>query len=129
MTKQFGLLLSLACVFLSCEEILEVQDISEQEVQLLSPTSGSVVTDTIVNFNWDPVNAANAYHIQIATPNFQNAAQFVLDSTLVVDSTFVGTRISRTLSSAAYEWRVRALNSDFETAFFVNDFTVDTSSD
>ena len=129
MTKKLGLLLSIVFVSLSCEEILEVQDISEQEVQLLSPTSGSVVSDTIVNFNWNPVNAANAYHIQVATPNFQNAAQFVLDSTMVVDSTFVGTRISRNLSNAAYEWRVRALNSDFETAFFVNDFTVDTTAD
>ena len=129
MIKKLGLLLSIVFVSLSCEELLEVQDISEQEVQLLSPTAGSVVTDTIVNFNWNPVNAANAYHIQVATPNFQNAAQFVLDSTMVVDSTFVGTRISRNLSNAPYEWRVRALNSDFETAFFVNDFTVDTTAD
>ncbi len=111
-----------------CEEILEVQDISEREVQLLAPTDGSVVTDSVVNFNWNPVSEANAYQIQVATPNFQNAAQVVLDSTLVVDSTFVGTRISKSLSNAPYQWRVKALNSDFETAFFVNGFTVDNTA-
>ncbi|UJH68665.1 hypothetical protein [Allomuricauda sp. SCSIO 65647] len=113
---------------LSCEDILEVPDISGQQVELLAPSEGSVVTDSIVNFNWNGVNDADSYLVQVATPDFENAAQLVLDSVMVIDSTFVGTRISKQLSNSTYEWRVKAQNSGFETEFSISGFTVDASS-
>ncbi len=113
---------------LGCEDILEVPDISGQQVELLAPSQGSVVTDNNVNFNWNGVNDADSYLIQVATPDFENATQLVLDSVMAIDSTFVGTRISKQLSNSAYEWRVKASNSGFETEFSTSGFTVDASS-
>jgi len=124
----FPLALFLA-IITGCEDLLEVPDISEQEVQLLAPLDSSVVNDTLVNFNWNSVVEANSYVIQVATPNFENAAQYVLDSIMPVDSTFVGTKFSKSLSSGNYEWRVKAMNSDYETVFSSSEFSVENSSD
>ncbi|MEP2236882.1 MAG: hypothetical protein ABJI22_00900 [Maribacter sp.] len=110
--------------FASCEEILEVSDISEKEVILLAPSDSSVVTQTEVNFTWQEVFEATSYHVQIAQPNFTNATQIVADTLVVVDSTYIGSRITRTLSNNSYEWRVKAQNSDFETPYTTNSFIV-----
>ena len=112
----------------SCEDIIEVTDISDQQITLLAPLDNTVVNDSVVNFNWNGVDEAESYLIQVARPNFANASQLVLDSIVVIDSSFVGTRISKTLTNSAYEWRVKALNSDFETDFSLSGFSVEASN-
>lgn len=124
MAKKLLSLLFLFGFLTACEEIFEETDISNEQVQLLAPTNQSVVTDSIVNFNWNGVEEADSYLVQIASPNFENAAQFVLDTVMVVDSTYIGNRISKKLSNASYEWRVQAQNSGFSTEFSTNGFTV-----
>ena len=108
----------------ACEEILEVQDISNQQVELLAPTNGAQVNDSVVRFSWNAVVEADGYILQVARPNFENAAQFVVDTIIVIDSTFVGTRYTQQLENSGYEWRVKAYNSGFETGFSVNAFQV-----
>lgn len=112
----------------SCEELLEVSDISDAQVTLLAPSDQSIVTQENVSFSWDGVAEAESYLVQIAQPNFSNATQLVLDSVIVIDSSFVGTRVSKILSNNSYEWRVKALNSDFETEFTQSGFEVNTTS-
>jgi len=121
-------LLSIGLVFASCEDILEVPDISGENVELLAPKDSAIVTDSIVNFSWNGVGEADSYLIQVATPDFENAAQILLDSIIVLDSTFLGTTASRQLNDGDYEWRVKALNSDFETPFSSSTFHVDTTN-
>ena len=130
MKKRILLLVLCHLALCSCEDILEVQDISNESVVLLAPAENTVVTDSVVNFVWNEIPDVDidAYRVQIATPSFESAAQIVLDSTLTLDSTFVGTRVSQKLSNRAYQWRVKAMNSAFETNFTVNDFTVDVPS-
>ncbi len=108
----------------ACEDILEVPDISNQQVTLLAPLNGTVVNDSVVRFSWGEVMDTEGYVVQVARPTFENAAQFVIDTTIVIDSTFVGARLSTTLSNATYEWRVKAFNSGFETEFFSSRFEV-----
>lgn len=108
----------------SCEELLEVPDISGEEVTLLAPSDSTVVTQAIVNFTWNEVFEAKSYHIQVAQPSFLEASQIVVDTLVVVDSTYVGTRFTKTLINNGYEWRVKALNSDFETEYTTHSFTV-----
>lgn len=109
----------------SCSDILEVPDISEQFVTVLAPTDGSVLDVNAISFNWETVDEATGYHIQIATPNFENAAQFVLDSVVEVDSLgYVTLRLEQNLLNGNYEWRIRAFNSDYETGYTLNAFSV-----
>lgn len=122
----FGIVL---LIFISsCEDLLEVADISEETVQLLAPSDSTTVAQNMVNFSWNGVYEATQYHIQVASPNFENAAQIIIDSVIVIDSTFLGTRITKSLANSQYEWRVKAMNSDFETDFSSSLFNVDTSS-
>lgn len=128
MVKKLLPLLFLLSLLIACEDIFEVTDISNERVQLLAPTNESVVTDSVVNFNWNGVEEAESYLVQIVTPDFENASQFVLDTVIAIDSTFVGNRISKRLSDNTYQWRVQAQNSDFSTEFSTNGFTVQNAN-
>ena len=120
--------MALPVFFGSCEDILEVPDISRERVELLAPGDSVVVAQSNVRFSWTGVYEATEYHIQVATPNFENAAQIVLDSVIVIDSTFLGPHVDKSLSDSNYAWRVRAMNSDYRTDFAYSSFTVDTSN-
>ena len=113
---------------MACEDILEVPDISDSEVFLLAPTEASVVPSGAVQLNWDQVNEATAYRVQVATPDFLNASQVLEDLLIPVDSTFTGSRHSLNLEAGNYEWRVRAENSDYQTEYFGALFTVSDSN-
>lgn len=114
----------------SCEDILEEVDISNETVTVLAPLNNVVLTTNTVNFNWSGIEEARSYRFQLAQPNFENAQQIVLDSTLAVDTLGnVKTQVQRTLTNGAYQWRVKALNGGFETAYFTNGFTVNGDED
>ena len=103
---------------ISCDDILEVPDISNASVTILAPTQGVVVDTTTINFSWESVIDAEQYQLQIATPTFETARQIIRD-TILEEISF-----STTLTADDYEWRVRALNSEFATRYTVVPFTV-----
>lgn len=115
------------CIFASCEDLLEVPDISEESVELLAPSDSTIVVQTDVNFTWNEVFEATQYHVQVAAPSFENAAQIVVDTLIVVDSSFVSPRFAKPLVDSDYEWRVKAQNSGYETEFSTNKFSVHTT--
>ena len=117
--KKIAPLLNLVLCFLACEEIIEVKDISKEAITILAPTNNTVLDKVAVVFSWEPVELAETYHIQVATPNFENAQQIVKDSTLTE------TRFSTTLSTKTYEWRVRAVNSEYTTDYNTNGFLIE----
>lgn len=105
-------------VFISCDDIIDEVDISNRSVELLAPTDAAVLTSTDVIFTWNEVEDASEYVIQIATPNFTNPLQIITDSTLTETS------FSTTLSvTTSYEWRVKAKNPNYETAFNTRSLT------
>ncbi|MFD2568589.1 hypothetical protein [Pseudotenacibaculum haliotis] len=110
-------LLLLLCFTLSCEAVF-VEDISDDSVMLQAPTNNSQVTSGNIVFTWQLVDQAEAYQVQIATPDFQNASQIVLDS--ITDANSVSTH----LDAGTYEWRVKAMNSEYETPYSAVSFTV-----
>ncbi len=108
---------------LGCKEILTVEDISEETPVLLAPLNGTEVAPGAVFFSWQKLRDASQYHLQLATPNFENASQVLLDTLL--ESTF----FSKELAKNSYEWRLQALNSDFETQYVKQPFVVAVSDD
>lgn len=121
-----ALLIMVLLVVWSCEDILEVPDISNQTVPILAPVEGSVLNINAVGFNWQTIADATTYRVQIATPNFENTTQILLDSIITEDTLGrVNTRIDQNLLNGNYTWRVKALNSDYETAYTLSNFLVD----
>lgn len=122
---KISLALILAILY-SCEDILEVPDISNQTVTVFAPLDNTVINGNDISFNWDTVEDATRYRFQLAAPNFETTQQLVLDSIFEVDSLGrVDTRIQQTLVNGNYAWRVRALNSDYQTAYTLSGFQVD----
>ena len=102
-------------------EATEIVDISEKIVALLAPANTVVFgsTDTI-NFSWDPVLEADTYSFQIAIPSFENATEIIKN-----ESTTTSTFSVSNLAVNSYEWRVRALNSTYQTSYSTQNFTVE----
>ena len=113
------LLLCLVFSFIACDAIIEVVDISDKTVSILAPTNNSVIDTTAVTFTWNAIEDTEQYKLQVATPTFENASQ------ILVDTIIAKTNYSKTLEAADYQWRVRAENSDYQTVFTVNSFTVE----
>ncbi|PQV48798.1 hypothetical protein CLV33_1043 [Jejuia pallidilutea] len=103
----------------SCDDIIEVVDISESTVGVLAPKNDVTLKEGEINFTWTAVDDTETYRLQIATPNFENAQQIVTDSTLTA------TMFTKMLSTGNYQWRVRAENSDYNTVFATNTFTIE----
>ncbi|WP_281232412.1 hypothetical protein [Flavobacterium gelatinilyticum] len=109
--------------FISCEEILIVEDISKREVVLTAPANNAALSSSGVTFSWEAVDDATKYQLQIATPNFDAPLQIVTDTTVTKNS------YTQQLNIGKYEWRVRALNSSYETAYFRKSFEILNNDD
>ncbi len=104
---------------IACDDIVEVEDISDKTVNILAPTNASVLNIKTVTFFWEAVEGAETYYMQVAIPTFENASQIVVDSLLTTTS------MTRTLPANSYEWRVRAENSGYKTIYSKQSFTVE----
>ena len=110
--------LILICCLAGCEEILTEEDITADSVSLLAPANGVNLVSGDVIFSWQTVNGASDYELQVATPSFENAEQIVLD-TIVSGASF-----TQLLTANDYEWRLKALNSAYETNYTISAFEV-----
>ncbi len=121
MIRQFFIFFILLFLISSCEEIVNEENISNDTVQLLAPSNDAVLaTKQKISFNWEALGGANSYKLQIATPNFISATQIQLD-TLVSRTDFT----IDSLVAKSYEWRVKGLNSAYETVYSSNTFVVE----
>lgn len=112
----FGFLLGFT--FLACEEVLMEDDISEETVVLLAPADNAQFFSTSVTLTWEPVQYATKYRLQIAKPNFATATEIILDTELT------STSFTQQLNIGNYEWRVKAINSAYETSYVARRITV-----
>lgn len=116
-------LLALTLTFSSCEEILFEQDITNTNPEILAPKENAVWNSSTVLFQWSAVEGATSYEVQLASPNFENAGQIVFN--IIVEET----SYSEELPPKNYEWRVRAKNSGYSSAFTSARFKVENNED
>ncbi|MGC1633073.1 MAG: hypothetical protein WA749_13260 [Gelidibacter sp.] len=117
--RKISAVLILACACVSCNDIIELEDISMEKVALVAPHDGAVLKTTLLRFSWEPIADADSYQIQIATPNFEAPLQVYVDTTVAVNN------LSVALERDSYEWRVKAKNSGYETNYSKQSFTVE----
>lgn len=111
-------LLGFLTFFWSCEELVEVENISDRFINVIAPSEGLVLEQSKITYTWQALSGAKNYHLQVATPNFKNAAQVVIDTLLT------GTNYSIEHSNGSYQWRIRGENSDYKTAYSTQSFKI-----
>jgi hypothetical protein len=109
-------------LFLSCEEIVLEDDISEEEIVLVAPQDNAQFNTTTVNLNWEPVQYAKKYHIQIAKPDFNAPSQILVDTEVTTLS------YTAQLNIGTYQWRVRAISGSTSTPYKTRTITIANNS-
>ncbi|RXG11386.1 hypothetical protein DSM03_11723 [Leeuwenhoekiella aestuarii] len=124
--RNYLVLVLLLISIVSCEDIISVTDISQDRVVVLAPQNDTQVTTSSVNFSWEPVDFANAYTIQVSSPDFETASQILLDTTLIEVDSLANSRymLNTTLNPGNYSWRIKASNSGYATAYSTQKFSV-----
>lgn len=107
----------------SCEEIISVPDLTEENIEILAPVDGITLDSNEITFSWNEIAFADQYQIQIATPSFENASAIIVDE-ILEDTDDNLTRFTTVLDAGMYQWRVRGLNSNFETPFSTQNLTI-----
>lgn len=100
------ILIGLSILAFSCEDILE-EDISNDIVQIISPTKDAVVESNVVNFKWNSLKGADKYRVQIYEEN----------QVLILDSLTTKTNLTLPLDAGSYIWRVRAENYAYQSTY------------
>ncbi len=116
--KLLVLLMILPLAFLGCEEILFEAELQEENVIAITPGADIEIRKTTVDFAWEELLEATSYQLQIATPDFANAQQ------LVVDSILIDTEFQKVLEAGSYEWRVRAVSGSSKSPYTTTNFKI-----
>lgn len=101
----------------ACSDFLE-EDIEDDFLVLLGPGEGVSTETQSPTFWWDELKDATHYRLQIARPNFTDMEALELDTLIT------STKFSHTLFPSDFEWRVRAENSGYQTAYTTRTLTV-----
>lgn len=114
------LFVALTSLFLSCEDILE-ENITNDIVQSISPIENETVSSNVVNFQWNVIEGADKYRVQV----FNNNLAIVLDS-LVINKN----KLTLPIAPGSYKWRVRGENAGYQSTYsFPINFSVIQSND
>lgn len=105
----------------SCEDIFE-PNISSEVVELQSPADQAVVSRANIRFSWGKVEGARSYNLVLASPSFNQPEAVYIDTTIQATSAVLS------LQPGSYQWRVKALNTAYETAFSARSFELDSTS-
>ncbi|MDO3694924.1 hypothetical protein QVZ41_08720 [Wenyingzhuangia sp. chi5] len=116
---KYIILVFIGCSCMACEYITEIEDISTKTVTILAPSNETVLDTLPVTFTWQALEGSEQYHLQVATPNFNNAAR------IVVDTVMSKTNYTQTLSKNSYEWRVQGKNAGYVTDYTTQKFSIE----
>ncbi|MFK7749800.1 MAG: hypothetical protein AB8B65_15495 [Kordia sp.] len=104
----------------SCSDIIEVPDISNDAVTLIAPANNATLSLTTLTLSWDRVEDAESYQVQIARPDFENILQLEQDSIVTENSIEIELEAGN-----SYQWRVRAQNSQYTTPYSTYSFSIE----
>lgn len=110
----------LSLLALACDDIFE-KDITSEITEITYPLSGTIVKSNTVDFQWNKLEGANKYKVQI----------FSMDQSLILEKVVEETKLSYTfIAGGQYQWRVRAENFAYQSSYSQkNSFSVLISSD
>lgn len=114
------------CVFIiallfGCDDIIE-PDISNKEIEIISPQDMLKSTNSTLNFLWNTVDGSLEYQLEVVKGRFDSIVKYELD-------TFISqNKFTYTFDPGKYEWSLRAFNGSSSTSFKVRAFEIDSSN-
>lgn len=107
--------------FYSCDDILE-NDISDNQVLIVSPLEGQTVSGEFVNFQWQTLDGADQYRVLVSDNEINNGT--------VIDSLVVGEQLGVSINAGSYNWTIRGENFGYVTGYTIpQNFEVIFSND
>jgi len=122
MSKINYLLLLALLILASCDEFID-EDISDSVIEVIAPVDNLVTTKTTLTFWWNELDEAANYRLQIVSTNFDTILSIPLDTLLTSN------KFEITLNPSRYQWRVKAINSAYETQWFTRNLTIENVPD
>jgi len=116
------LIFAMIALLQGCDTFFE-PDITDQNVNLVSPAKGISTDVAAQTFLWEKIRDNSDYHFQLASPSFDSSATFI------VDTVIPSLKFDVTLYPARFEWRVRAENSVYHTNWTTSTFSVFSTTD
>lgn len=101
----------------ACDEVFE-DDITNSQLEIIAPRDGLVTTKTTLTFWWNELTEANSYRLQIVSTCFDTILSAPVDTNITTN------KFEVTLNPGRYGWRVKAMNSATETAWFTQNLTI-----
>ena len=112
--------MSILLYLYSCDDVLE-EDITNDKVNILAPVNQSTVSGNTVQFRWEPLDGAEEYSLEVIE---------MINQQSVLDSLTSSTTVNISMNPGKYQWRVRAENFAYQTAYtFPSAFTIVSSDD
>lgn len=121
MLKYYSILF-LLFLLASCDDVVE-DNLDGKSVTIISPADSIVTTSTSIQFNWEELDEATGYRLQIAKPNFTQVVE------LVYDSVVTNTTVTFSLSPGQYQWRLRPENGSSYGNYITRYIEIDSTSD
>ena len=114
----------LSCIGLTiaCTIDFIQKDIRKSLVNIVSPADNLNTPSNSVTFWWDELDGAETYNLQIVKPSFDSIVQVIIDTTIIPN------KFTRTLLPGRYQWRIKAINGGGSTAFVTRNLFIDTTS-
>lgn len=104
-TNKFILVL-LTLFVLSCEDVFE-DNISDDTIYTISPKEDTTIESNVVNFQWNNLDGAKKYRLQVLDKN----------ESIVLDSLVSKTSLNCPLLPGTYKWKVRGENFGYESRY------------
>lgn len=119
MRKQINISIAVIAIlfYSSCEDIFE-EDITNDQITIISPVNDAVIEGNTVQFLWNTAEGVSQYTVQVYDGSF-----------LVLDTLVESPPFTNVFSSNDYQWRIKGENDAYETPYtFPTNFTVVSSS-
>jgi hypothetical protein len=109
---------TICAAFISCEDIIE-EDITNDLVVITYPQNNQQIESNVVNFQWNELDGASDYRIQVQSGQF-----------IVLDSLVSSNNFTYELDPGTYKWRIRGENFAYKTEYtFPVEFTLIETGD
>lgn len=110
-------------LFYACSDIYNVsEDISKEEIKILSPREAYQSENFYVSFWWEPIEGADFYQFTLVRGTYDSLEEKIIDTALVA------TEFYMTLFPSVFEVRLFGWNDYYTTDTVYRTFTIDSTA-